>query len=329
MTRSTPFRFCFTLDTEPDNLWDYHPQCAFESFYRLPAFHRTLLDAGARPTYLTTSEVVESAVGRFAIEECLALGGCEVGAHFHTWTREWPFAVPNLRVPPTMAMAHRLGQKTEEQMLRYTCEAIHSALGIQPRSYRGGRWSFGPQTPESLAKSGIWVDSTVTPGLSWRDYSESLTDGPDFRGTRNNPYYLRKGSFAGGEALIELPVGTAFFPRWGKRLSSARGVPRLLSALGKRAGVSLGHCWLRPTYTSAHDMRSVMLEMKRRGCSVWVFIIHSSEIIPCRPLSQQKDVDAMISRCTEGIQTAIELGAVPATLTEAAAWMAETGRLSY
>ena len=27
-----PFRFCFTLDTEPDNLWDYSPGCSIREF---------------------------------------------------------------------------------------------------------------------------------------------------------------------------------------------------------------------------------------------------------------------------------------------------------
>jgi hypothetical protein len=317
--KTTSFRYCFTIDTEPDNLWEFQPRCSFESFKKLSGFHSKLTAAGARPTYLTTSEVVESSIGRSALENCLSMGMCEIGAHFHTWTREWPFAVPNLRKPPIMAMGHRLGEMIEEQMLTYTCGAISKALGIEPKSYRGGRWSLGHYAPSVLAKCGISVDSTVTPGLSWRDYTDRLTDGSDFRDAPMYPHLLNNSSTTNADhSIIELPVGTAPFPRCANAVLRTKSMQRIARSIGNRIGVRIGYHWLRPTDTSAEDMRAVMLALKQQGCAVWVFMIHSSEIIPCNPLPSQRDVQAMIDRCVKGIRIAIELGAQPATLTEAA-----------
>lgn len=322
------FRFCFTLDTEPDNLWGYNSTDSFEHFKILPGFHRNLLNAGARPTYLTTSEVVETLLGRSAIEECLALGQCEIGAHFHSWTRKWPFEVPDLGSPPVKALAHRLGSRVEMNMLAYTCEVLLNTIGIQPRSHRGGRWSFGEHTPEILSKCGIWVDSTVTPGLSWHDTTHDFVDGPDNRGKPYCPYYLKKGAISDGTALVELPVGAAFLPGLLKPFETSPLASRILSGIGRRTGGGIGCCWLCPTYTSVAGMRSIMLDLKRRGCSVWVFVIHSSEIIPCEPLPRQSDVDAFMTRCLEVVQIAQELGAAPATLLEAARWMDGRGIMS-
>src|SRR6202035_5849383 len=91
MASSSEFLFCFTVDTEPDNLWANRPVLSFEHFRRLPEFHQSICGAGARPTYLTTSEVAESVEARKALEACRDHYPCEIGAHYHTWTREWPF----------------------------------------------------------------------------------------------------------------------------------------------------------------------------------------------------------------------------------------------
>ena len=217
--------FCFTLDTEPDDLWDQQGPPTFEHFKALPEFHRLLTSAGARPTYLTTSEVVEDGQGLRAIQRCLDMGNCEIGAHFHSWTRAWPFPVPDLGNPPLHALAHQLGAETEGRMLAYTCEAIQRAVGAAPLSHRGGKYSLSSDSVANLQACGITVDSTVTPGQSWRNVGTSpLLDGPDFTMAPRAPYYLT----CGGEVLeprragdvLELPVGAAWTPPWTRRLST-------------------------------------------------------------------------------------------------------------
>ena len=320
-------RFCFTLDTEPDDLWADAQTQNFEHFRVLPQFHRRLIDAGAKPTYLTTSEVVQSKLGRQAMEACLVDGHCEVGAHFHSWTRDWPFEVPDLGSPRVHAMAHQLGQPIEQQMLEFTCRVLHKALGVEPRSHRGGRWSLGPETARSLAKCGIMVDSTVTPGLSWRDARSPLLNGPDFRSASPQPFWLSDGHDGKQEdgpsvgSVLEIPVGAAFFPDWARKVFRTRFQVNAASKLGRTIGIRIAHRWLRPTKFSVSDMRAVMIAMQRARVPAWVFMIHSSEIIPCTPLPTKEAVEAFCDRCVGGIRAAIELGAKPATLKEVAEWV--------
>jgi hypothetical protein len=327
------FRFCFTLDTEPDNLWKLASRYTLEHFAFLPDFHKRLLDAGARPTYLTTSEVVEAPRGRRAMEQCLEAGGCEIGAHFHTWTRAWPFTVPDLGDPPVPAMAHQLGQETEERMLDYTCRSLRDALGVEARSYRGGRWSLGPESARSLANCGITVDSSVTPGWSWRDPRDPRLNGPDWTRTRCEISWLTAPADNGRPAIepgrvLEIPVGAAVFPdalRGLMRSPLARRVCRRVSRSGR---VRLGHFWLRPTTMSLENMRATMKALERRGCPAWVFMIHSSEIMPCDKLPTDQAVKAFMRRCVDVTRAAIELGAEAATLTECDAWIRRNGYVS-
>src|SRR5262249_30651102 len=141
---------------------------------------------------------------------------------FHAWTRQWPFAVPDLGNPPLHANAHQLGQETEEMMLEFTCEALKRAFGARPSSYRGGRWSLNGESIRTLVNCGINVDSTVTPGISWDDPVHPLVSGPDFRDFARVPTFFSQGSLVSkshGEVL-ELPVGVSFLPDRRRALSS-------------------------------------------------------------------------------------------------------------
>jgi hypothetical protein len=318
MASPPEFLFCFTVDTEPDNLWGNRPVLSYEHFRQLPEFHQSLCRAGARPTYLTTSEVAESEAARKALEVCRDRYPCEIGAHYHTWTREWPFSVPDLRTPPLHAMAHQLGQQVEEAMLSYTCEALRRAFRTEPRSYRGGRWSLGPESETSLRNCGISVDSTVTPGIDWRDSSDILVSGPDYRKASRHPHTVSGvfGKPAGSDGVLEIPVGAAWFPSLTRHCG--RFATRQLSRVGRLTRTRLGHRWLRPTGVALPDMIATMKSLRADRVPVWVFMIHSSEILPCKPLPTQADVEAFSQRCEGAVVAAVELGAKPATLTEAA-----------
>lgn len=316
-----PPLFCFTLDTEPDDLWDRRGEPTLQHFSELPAFHDLLTSAGARPTYLTTSEVVEDAAALRALLRCRDTGTCEIGAHFHTWTRPWPFPVPDFGSPPVHAMAHRLGADTERRMLQYTCEAVARATGHAPHSYRGGRWSLGPDSVDGLAACGITVDTTVTPGQSWREAGAcGLLDGPDFTHAPRTPYFLARREDVTVERnagdVLELPVGAAWTPRQARALS---GSGLMQKVMRKLSGIGLGYTWLRPTLQSDRQLACCLKQLKSDGIPVWVSIIHSSEIVPCHHLPTTEAVAAFIRRCVAMVQLAAELGAHPCTLQEASA----------
>ncbi len=313
---NSPF-FCFTLDTEPDNLWESRPTLGFSHFARLSEFHRELMVRGARPTYLTTSEVAEDRKCARILEQILDTGRAEVGAHFHTWTRRWPFPVPDLGRPAIHACAHQLGQAVEEQMLEHTCTVLERELGVRPVSYRGGRWSLNGSSVRSLRNCGIRIDSTMTPGRSWVEPSFPLLSGPDFREAPRQPHYLADDSLEPCDDgdVLELPVGASFHPGRGHALSesfTAKVGRRLRRFMGLPAGV----LWLRPTTMSRRQMQACLHQLKRDGVQVWVAMIHSSETGINRYFPTEELVAQFRQRCFDLVEDALDMGAIGATLEE-------------
>jgi hypothetical protein len=306
--------FCFTLDTEPDDLWSSGSAPSFRHFEQLFGFHADLTSSGARPTYLTTSEVVEDAGACAAMSGILATGRAEIGAHFHSWTRRWPFAVPELGTPPAHACVHQLGQAVEEQMLEYTCGSLEARVGVRPVSYRGGRWSLNEASTTSLRNCGILVDSTVTPGISWADAVRPLEVGPDFREYPRHPYWL-------APDLLELPVGVSFHPD--RRRALDRRLPaRLHRRLRRLAGRPAGVLWLRPTVMSGQQLRTCLRQLHEERVPVWVAMIHSSEIGPNPYFPTEDGIARFRERCVRLVEDAVALGAIGATLSEAQAALA-------
>jgi hypothetical protein len=312
------FFFCFTLDTEPDNLWEPFTRASFEHFARLYDFHRALSERGAKPVYLTTSEVAECRDSARVMERILETGQVEIGAHFHSWTRNWPFDVPSLGSPPLQAMAHQLGQSVEERMLQYTCDSLQKNLGVRPLSYRGGRWSLNQDSVHSLRNSGILVDTTVTPGRTWQDRRHPYLDGPDFRQCPRHPFYYRVNSMKPNRNtgdILEIPVGSSYISAG--RLGKGDGqIGRLTRKLYSLSGRAHGWLWLRPTSMSTTQLRVCLESLRHDQIPVWVAMIHSSEIVPCQPFPTEIAIKQFIKRCLQLVEIAVQMGATCATLDE-------------
>jgi hypothetical protein len=99
--------------------------------------------------------------------------------------------------------------------------------------------------------------------------------------------------------------------------------PDRLCRRSRRQGLKVGVHQLRPTDTSLAGMRAVMLALRRQRCPVGAFIVHGSELISRRCRPGPKPVAQCIGRSLDAVQTARQLGARPATLAEAARWVAE------
>ena len=317
--------FCFTFDTEPDDLWRC-TEVSLENIRCLPEFHSHLMDVGARPTYLTTSEVAEDPEAATYMRAILGTGAAEIGAHFHTWTRTWPFDVPALGSPPLHAMSHQLDEPVERAMLEYTIEAIRTRLGITPYSYRGGRWSLGASTVRSLIATGIRVDTTVTPGVSWQQRGHTLLCGSDFRGWPSHPHWLNADfeqlaapGVEGG--VLELPVACGWMPPWSRALlnwspTTVRGLRYILHNL--HAQFPFGAVRMAPATTSLPSMLQLAELMIAGGSPCIVIAVHSSELISCRPLPTPEAVGAFKQRCIDLCSALVRKGCEGRTLLEMA-----------
>src|SRR5688572_28614640 len=304
------------IDTEGDNQWDAAAranQC-FENIYALPRLHALFARHGVRPTYVVTYPVVRDQRSAEVLRTVLAGGDCEIGAHHHAWETP-PCTDDDVR---RHVYASQLARPRFDAQLASLTEAIEEAVGRRPVSYRSGRFGFSADHVAGLERLGYQVDSSVAPL-----FYETHKGGPEFVEAPLKPYFLAYDSAveAGSSELLEIPVSAALnrrLPRW-LQFAYARApkpyqTKRILNAMGL-----LRMRWLRPSYSSLEEMRTLASDLARWNEPVLNLLFHSSEaIVGGSPYNRTPaELDAFCDRLERFLAFATrELGAVPATFTE-------------
>jgi hypothetical protein len=185
-------------------------------------------------------------------------------------------------------------------------------------SYRSGRFGFSAEHVAALEQQGYLVESSVAPL-----FSEAHKGGPEFVEAPLRPYFLAYDSATrpGTSNLLEVPVSAAlnrWLPRWLQYAYARAPRPyttkRLLRVLGL-----LRLRWLRPSYSSLDDMKSLARDLARAGEPVLNLLFHSSEaIVGGSPYNRTTaELDAFCARLEAFLAFATtDLGARPATFAE-------------
>jgi hypothetical protein len=192
----------------------------------------------------------------------------EIGLHLHPWNTP-PFA--DLPYPEPIP-AELLPVALLRDKLARLAGQVHGALGVTPRSFRMGRFDWGPRLPPLLTEAGVRVDSSVVPLSTY-----SANPG-DFLAPAD-PFFL---SDMGSGPLLEVPltmvpvlpgssravyaISRRLPEPWGRRL---RGRFRYLGAAG-----------IHPTWFPPASMRLAAWLHQRRGGRVLNVFFHSSELQP-------------------------------------------------
>lgn len=304
------------IDTEGDNQWDAAARAhqTFENIYALPRLHALFARHGARPTYVITYPVARDPRSAEVLRSLLNGGDCEIGAHHHAWETP-PCTEEDVRRHPYAAW---LPRRQFAQQVEALTEAIGSAVGARPVTYRSGRFGFSPDHVSALERAGYLVESSVAPL-----FYEAHKGGPDFVEAPLRPYFLAYDSATrpGSSNLLEVPVSAALNRRWPTFLRHAYGraprpyiTKRVLRAL-RLARVR----WLRPSWSSLEDMMAFARDLARAGEPVLNLIFHSSEaIVGGSPYNRtQAELDAFCDRLERFLRFAThDLGAMPVTFNE-------------
>ena len=304
------------IDTEGDNQWsaDARRHQTFRNTRELDRLHEFFARHGVRPTYVVTFPVATDEASAETLRRLLARGDCEVGAHHHAW--ETPPCAPE--DVDRHAYALSLSDAQFDAQLSALTEAITAAVGTRPVSYRSGRFGFSPRHVSPLEQHGYRVDSSVTPL-----FYEAHKGGPDFVDAPLTPYFLAYDSatLAGSSHVLELPVSAALnrrVPRWMEHVYGRAPWPYQTKRALRLARVAHVR-WLRPSYTSAADMKALARQLVSRGVPILNLLFHSSEaIVGGSPYNRtQAELDAFLDRLDRFLQFALtELGARPATFRE-------------
>jgi peptidoglycan/xylan/chitin deacetylase (PgdA/CDA1 family) len=304
------------IDTEGDNQWDAAARAnqTFENIYALPRLHALFARHGTRSTYVITYPVARDPRSGEVLRSMLNGGDCEIGAHHHAW-----------ETPPCSAEDARrhlyaawLPRWQFEQQVEALTEAIATAVGARPVSYRSGRFGFSADHVSALERAGYLVESSVAPL-----FYEAHKGGPDFVEAPLRPYFLAYDSAtrAGSSNLLEIPVSAALNRRWPAFLRHAYArAPRPYTTKRVLRALRLARMrWLRPSWSSLDDMIGFARDLARAGEPVLNLIFHSSEaIVGGSPYNRtQAELDAFCDRLDRFLRYATtELRATPVTFNE-------------
>ncbi len=196
--------FVITIDTEADHSlgWTKSDPLIFKSITEAipnrlePLFKKY----GAIGTYLLTVEVLENDKVLKVIKPLSE--PYELGTHLHPEYIEPEKRYLNYAGTYSKEFSNNQNVKVEKEKLTSITKLFEDKIGYAPKVYRGGKFGFGNSTALSLADLGYLTDTSVTPGVSWKNIG-----GLNFRKCQDQPYFIKFKD--NKKSLLEVPVSIA------------------------------------------------------------------------------------------------------------------------
>jgi hypothetical protein len=194
----------------------------------------------------------------------------EIGAHLHPWSTP-----PFIDLPePEPVRSEKIPLPVLKEKLANLVAAIQEGLGVTPRSFRMGRFDWGPQIQSLLPEMGFRVDSSMVP-------LTQKVGGPDYFLAPADPFRLPG---PGGDAATLLEVPLTMVPVC---QAAARLIYRVSAAFpGARSERLRG--WfpyvlaagIHPVWYPLPSMRLGVRLHRGRGGRVLNMFLHSTELAP-------------------------------------------------
>jgi hypothetical protein len=280
----------------------------------LTKLHALVQKHRARPTYLVTYSAATDPRTASLLREFREGRDCEIGAHHQAWETP-PCSDEGIGLHP---YALQLPADQFAAQVASLTDAIATAVGERPLSYRSARFGFAASHVFDLERAGYRVESSVAPLLC-----ERHKGGPDFVGAPPAPYFLAYDDpmAPGTSNLLEIPVSAALnrtVPAAIERLYGRAPSAGTTRGLLERLGVARVQ-WLRPFASTLDDMCALARRMQRSGVPLLNLVVNSSEGAqgagPAAGTPQ--DLERFFSRLEDVLGfIAHDLGAIPVTFSE-------------
>lgn len=274
-------KLLITIDTEEDNWNRYsktdNPVGNIESLAELTSlFNRYAV----RPTYLITYPVASTPISRDILKEISDTGTCEIGMHCHPWNTPPLDGKNSIKKCDTMLC--NLAEDIVADKLIYLHDVIKENFGIEPISFRAGRYGFGPQVAKVLCRLGYRVDTSVTPYSSWVSIH-----GADYTAFGNHPFRFGRHGLQHEEndgPLLQVPVSVGYLQANFNlccRIESyiEKNVLRYFRLKGilDKTGL-LNKVWLSPELSTTEMMIKLAKRFDRMGSEYINMTFHSSSL---------------------------------------------------
>jgi len=168
-----------------------------------------------------------------------------------------------------------------------------AAFDERPTVFKAGRYGFGPHTARVLTELGYRVDCSRLPHTDL-----TADDGPNFRGTPTDPYWL---DHPGG--LLEVPLSIGFFgaaaaigPRLDWLFDSPAAARLRLPGMLARSGL-VARSRLTPEGVPEAEQCRLIEAMVARGHRTFSLTYHSPSLEPGHTpyVRDQADLDAFLA----------------------------------
>lgn len=278
--KNNTIKFILSIDTEEE--WDWNgpfpgADAKVTNINELPAFHAYCHQVGIRPTYFTDYAVLQSDHSVKIMKALLSQGNCEIGAHLHPWVNPPFYGETGERESHVV----NLPLEQVEEKLKSLLLLMQQNLGVQPKSFRSGRWGINGDCLKLLIEGGINIDSSIYPFFK-NDYFSCETAPvtpywPEFSNTNNNSDEQRE--------IFEIPVTVGYN---NPSFELAHKVHSLLSSTPFSWVRLNGIFWhlrllrkinLSPELHSAADMIRLVRACLKQDHKVLHMNLHSSSLI--------------------------------------------------
>ncbi len=263
------------VDTEEEFDWNAPFSRESTSTRAIPAqaaAHEIYDRLGLVPTYVVDYPVATDPEAVAFLRGLKESGRAEIGAHLHPWV-----------TPPHAEDVNRrnsyhcnLPPQLERAKIESITNAIGAAFGARPTIFKAGRYGFGANTQQVIAELGYQIDCSRLPHTNL-----AADDGPDFRGTPAEPYWLDE-----SRDLLEIPVTIGFYgraaglgPRAAWLFDNVAANRLRLPGLLARSGL-VARSRLTPEGVSADEQCRLIEAMAQRGHRVFSLVYHSPSLAP-------------------------------------------------
>ncbi len=268
----TLMKLAITIDVEEEGLFRGKYDSSNVSVTNVSQLRRLdsiFLEWQIRPTLLVTHPVVTNENAMNLLLELKEKWDAEIGAHLHPWNTP-PIATLSYPEPvPSEFMASDLLQAKLETLL-----ICLSKRGVEPVSFRMGRFNMGPRMFSVLQETGIEVDSSIAP-------MQRYYGGPDHLVAPTDPYFPDPVDprCPGSSKLLEVPLTTVPLTRNLGRYLESMDKSIIPGSWTSWTAMHLGTLSVQPLGTGLKRMKMAVLLHSKRGGEVLTLFFHSSELM--------------------------------------------------